>query len=128
MMNPKQFSNLYLAVWNEPNAQQRRKSIEQLWSEDVVHFTPLREVHGLSEMEQRIATNHEKYVGEGRFIFQLKAHADGHHNAIKFYWVMVPYHGGSAVAAGSTFIVFGDDGKIRLDYHFNEEPESLASR
>lgn len=121
MIDPRDFAKRYIAVWNESDAETRRKNIELIWSEDIVHFTPMRQVHGLVEMGQRIVTNYDKYVGEGRFIFKLSDHADGHHNVIKFNWVMVPHNGGLAMAAGSTFVVLDDDGRIRLDYHFNEE-------
>jgi hypothetical protein len=36
--DPKQLADRYVAVWNEPDAEQRRKMIAELWTEDSLHI------------------------------------------------------------------------------------------
>jgi hypothetical protein len=37
-MDPKELADRYVAVWIEPDTEQRRKRIAQLWAEDGVHI------------------------------------------------------------------------------------------
>jgi hypothetical protein len=38
VIDPKELADRYVAVWNEPDTQQRRKTITQLWTEDGVQI------------------------------------------------------------------------------------------
>jgi len=89
----------YVAVWNESDADHRRKGIEQLWAEDGAHFTPSLEARGYRALEARVA-------------------------GVRFNWEMVPATGGAVAAVGFEFLVLGDDGRIRLDYQFLDRPPS----
>jgi hypothetical protein len=45
VIDPKELADRYVAVWIEPDTEQRRKSITQLWAEDGVHvLEPPQEV------------------------------------------------------------------------------------
>ena len=112
----------YVAVWNEPDADRRRKGIEQLWAEDGAHFTPSLEARGYQALEARVAGAHEKWVRAGSFVFRSSGTAEAHHNGVRFNWEMVPAAGGAAAAVGFDFLVLGDDGRIRLDYQFLDRP------
>jgi hypothetical protein len=45
LIDPKELVDRYVAVWNQPDAERRRKAITQLWTEDgVQHLQPPQEV------------------------------------------------------------------------------------
>lgn len=110
----------YVALWNEPDTDLRRKEIAALWSEDGAHFTRSLAVHGYTALETRVADAHERFVRVGGFVFRPLHDADAHHNAVRFHWEMVPAAGGDAAAVGFDFLVLDDDGRIRSDYQFLE--------
>jgi hypothetical protein len=110
----------YVAVWNEPDADRRRKGIAELWVEDGAHFTPSLEARGYEALEDRVAGAHGKWVRTEGFIFRSSNNAEGHHDVVTFNWEMVPAAGGEAAAVGRDFLVLGDDGRIQLDYQFVE--------
>ena len=113
-----QLVDRYIAIWHEPDAEQRRRSVAQLWAEDGVQFLQSREVRGHKALEERVEASHEKFVKTGGFLFRRSDDAQGHHNALKFDWEMVPASGGDVVAAGTIFLLLSDDGRIRFDYQF----------
>ena len=108
----------YIAVWHEPNAELRRKRIAALWVEDGVQFTTSREIRGYKALEERVEAAHEEFVQTGGFVFRLSSDVNGHHNALKFNWEMVPAGGGEVAAAGTIFLLLSDDGRICFDYQF----------
>jgi hypothetical protein len=63
----------YVAVWNEPNAELRRKSITKLWVEDGVQFIRSREIRGYKALEERVEAVHEEFVKTGGFVFRLSS-------------------------------------------------------
>jgi hypothetical protein len=115
-----EFVDRYNRIWNESNAGKRHKGIAELWSEESIHFTESLEARGLEAIEARIFSVYEKFVGTGEFTFNSVNNPVGHHNAMRFYWEMVPTAGGKAVAAGSVFVLLDDNHRIRCDYQFNE--------
>jgi len=108
----------YIAVWHEPDAERRRKRIAELWVEDGVQFTQSREIRGYKALEERVQAAHEEFVQTGGFVFRLSSDAQGHHNALKFHWEMVPAGGGEVAATGTIFLLLSDDGRICFDYQF----------
>jgi hypothetical protein len=114
----------YVAVWNEPDAEKRRRGIAALWAEDGVHFTPSLEARGYKALEARVTGAYEKWVKEGGFVFKSSGNAETHHDGVRFNWEMVPTAGGAPAAVGFDFLVLGDDGRIRLDYQFLDRPPS----
>ena len=71
----------YLALWNEPDADRRRRMIAELWTEDGRHvlqppqeireiaaqpgigLTAILEARGYEEIEARVASAYEHWVG-----------------------------------------------------------------
>ena len=113
-----QLVDRYIAIWHEPDAEQRRRNVAQLWAEDGVQFTQSREIRGHKALEERVEAAHEKFVKTGGFIFRRSGEAQEHHHAVKFLWEMVPAGGGDVAAAGTIFLLLSDDGRIRFDYQF----------
>lgn len=118
MSDLNEFAERYIAVWNEPNAELRRKGIAELFAPDVAHYTPSQEVHGHAQLEVRIGTAYEQWVAPGEFVFRAVPGANGHHNAVRFNWEMVNVASGVAVSVGFDFIVLGTDGLIKSDHQF----------
>jgi hypothetical protein len=120
MNNINEFIDRYVAVWNEPDADRRRRSIAELWAEDGASLTQSIEARGYEALEARIASAHEQFVRTGGFIFKSMNKTESHHNVVKFNWIMVPVAGGEVAAAGVNFFILDDDGRIRCDYQFTE--------
>ena len=112
------FIDRYIVVWNEPNAELRRKSIAELWSTNATHFTPKLKAHGLEAIYKRVTDSYGKSVGKGDYLFQSANNANGHHNVVKSDWQMVSTKDGKTAAVGSVFIFLDDDGRILADYQF----------
>lgn len=108
----------YIALWNEPDAEKRNKTISELWTEDGAQFLPSQTFRGQRALIERVSSAHEEFVKAGGFLFKQLGEADALHDAVKFTWEMVPATGGAAAASGLIFLILSDDGRIRLDYQF----------
>ncbi|MGW0089157.1 hypothetical protein ACWDWS_09125 [Streptomyces sp. NPDC003328] len=132
-----QFTDRYVAVWNEPDAERRRAEVHELWSADAVHVVRppeeiLRTAEGLGfdrlvlqarghrALEFRVSRAYEEFVAPGAFVFRSRGNADRLRNMVKFGWEMVPREGGAAASAGLEILVLGPDGRIVSDYQFIE--------
>jgi hypothetical protein len=114
------FVDRYINIWNEPDAEQRRRTIRALWQEDGRHLARTIEAVGHDGIETRIANAYQKWVKEKGNLFRLRDGVDGHHDTIKLRWEMLPAAGGKVISIGFDFLVLGDDGRIRTGYQFIE--------
>jgi hypothetical protein len=136
-IDTRKLASRYVAVWNEPDAELRRKAIHDLWTEDGAHvlqappeiskaatalgFTSTTlEAHGHDELEVRVTRAYQEFVAPGEFTFKPRDNADRLHNVVKFNWEMVPSGGGEVAAAGLEILVLDRDGRIKTDYLFIE--------
>jgi hypothetical protein len=108
----------YVALWNEPNADLRRKSIEELWVPGGANYTQSMEAVGYDALETRVAKAFEAYVGSGVYRFRSVEPPVGHHNAAKVQWEMVGVADGRVASIGLEFLVLDDDGRIVSDHQF----------
>jgi hypothetical protein len=125
----------YIAMWNEPDAELRRKAIQALWSEGGTHILqPPKEMRlaaaglgfdevtlqtqGHDALEVRVTRAYQDFVAPGQFIFRPRDNADRLGNVVKFSWEMVPTAGGDPAGGGLEFLVLDDDGRIKSDYQF----------
>ena len=120
MHDARELVDRYIAVWNEPDAERRRKEIARLWSEDGAHYTKTLEARGYGALEARIASAHERFVSEGHCVFRAIDAIACHHNTVKFYWTMAPADGGDVTSVGSDVFILDADGRIRADYQYIE--------
>ena len=109
----------YVAVWNEPDAELRRRRIAELWTPDGANLTKSLEARGYEALEARVRTSHEKWVRDGGCFFR-PCDAQGNHGAVRFKWEMVSMSAGEVISVGYDFLVLADDGRIRTDYQFIE--------
>src|SRR5579871_5905120 len=95
----------YVAVWNEPDADERRARIAALWTEDGVHLAPSHEARGHGAIETRVIGAHDKWVADGGYVFRRHGPVEGHHGLVRMKWDMRPAAGGPIEAMGSHVFV-----------------------
>ena len=125
----------YLALWNEPDADRRRRMIAELWTEDGrqllqppeeirgiaaqpgIGLTAILEARGHEELEARVASAYEHWVGSEGLSFRGGDDADRLGDVVKFRWEAVAADG-ALFGAGLNFLVLAADGRIERDYTF----------
>ena len=125
----------YLALWNEPDADRRRRMIAELWREDGMHIlqppqeiraiaaqpgiamTAILKAQGYEDIEARAASVYEHWVGSEGLTFRGRDDAEQLADIVKFHWEAVSKDG-EAVAVGLHFLVLAADGRIERDYTF----------
>jgi hypothetical protein len=123
----------YIALWNEPDAEQRRKAIERVWAEGGVHVLhppqEIREVaaglgfdsttleaRGHDEIELRVTRSYDRFVGPGTFFFRPGSDAVRLRDVVKFSWETV--RGQEVAGGGLVVLVLDEDGRVSADYMF----------
>ena len=125
----------YLALWNEPDADRRRRMIAELWTEGGRHIlqppqdirgiaaqpgiglTAILEARGHEEIEARAASAYEHWVGSEGLSFRGRDDAERLGDVVKFHWEAVDTQG-EAFGVGLNFLVLAADGRIERDYTF----------
>jgi hypothetical protein len=131
-----QLADRYLAVWNEPDPEVRRTSVEQLWTEDGLHLLePPEEIvkrateigvtaslaaRGHDELFTRVTRAYDEFVAPGQYEFRRHGDAAALQDMVKLRWAMVPAGGGEVLAVGIDLLLLGPDGRIVSDYQFIE--------
>jgi hypothetical protein len=134
-MTETQLAEKYMALWNEPDAGERRRMIAELWTEDGRHIlqppqeireiaaqpgiglTATLEARGYEAIEARAASAYEHWVGSEGLSFRGRDDADRLGDAVKFHWEAVGKDD-QVVAVGLNFLLVGADGRIVRDYTF----------
>jgi hypothetical protein len=130
-----EFAQKYLALWNEPDADRRRRTIAELWTEDGRHIlqppqeiraiaarpglamTAILQARGYQEIEARAASVYEHWVGSEGLTFRGRDDAERLGDVVKFHWEAVA-KGGELFAVGLVLFVVAADGRIERDYTF----------
>jgi hypothetical protein len=121
MTNLDDFITQYVATWNEPDPDVRRKWISSIWSEHASLYNGIKEYHGHTGIEQAVKRSYDLFGSRG-FLFRPRAEPVSHHGAIRFAWEMITAADGEVDSLGTQFLILDDDGRIRLDYQFIEKP------
>ena len=132
-----ELAETYFALWNEPDADRRRRMIAELWTEDGRHIlqppqeirhiaaqrgiglTAILEARGHEEIEARVASAYEHWVGSEGLSFRGRDDAERLGDVVKFHWEAVDKDG-EAFGVGLNFLVLAADGRIERDYTFVE--------
>jgi hypothetical protein len=135
MTDPQALSENYMALWNEPDADRRRRMIAELWTEDGRHIlqppqeirevaaqpgiglTAILEARGYAELEARAASAYEHWVASEGLSFRGRDDADRLGDVVKFHWEAVAKDD-ELFAVGLSFLVLAADGRIERDYTF----------
>jgi hypothetical protein len=131
-----ELADRYVAIWNEPDAEIRRKAVAELWTEDGVHLleppeeivkraeeigvTATLEARGHEELVRRVARAYDEFVKPGQLEFQRHGEVAVLRDMVKLRWAMVPAGGGDALAIGIDLLLLAPDGRIITDYQFIE--------
>jgi hypothetical protein len=125
----------YLALWNEPDPDRRRRMIAELWTENGKHIlqppqeiraiaaqpglgmTAILQARGYAEIEARAASAYEHWIGSEGLSFRGRDDAEGLADVVKFHWEAVAKDG-EVIAVGLNFLVIAADGRIERDYTF----------
>jgi hypothetical protein len=125
----------YLALWNEPDADRRRRMIAELWTPDGRHIlqppeeiraiaarpgialTAILEARGYEEIQARVASAYEHWVGSEGLSFRGRDDAERLGDVVKFHWEAVTKDG-EVFGVGLNFLVLAADGRIERDYTF----------
>jgi hypothetical protein len=126
----------YVAVWNEPDAETRRKAVQELWTEDGLHLleppeeivkraeelgvTATLEARGHEELVRRVTRAYDEFVAPGQFVFRPHGEAKALHDMVKLRWAMLPAGGDEVLAVGIDLLLLAPDGRIHTDYMFIE--------
>ena len=134
-MTATQLAKTYLALWNEPDADRRRRTIAELWTADGRHIlqppqeirdiaaqpgialTAILEARGHEEIEARATSAYEHWVGSEGLSFRGRDAAERLGDVVQFHWEAVAQDG-QVFAVGLVFLVLTADGRIERDYTF----------
>ncbi|WP_225848280.1 hypothetical protein [Streptomyces sp. HPF1205] len=125
----------YIAQWTEPDAAERRASIERLWAENGTHVLhPPQDIRtaaaalgfdhttlvaqGHDAIETRVTRSYERFVAKEGFTFRPSGDAVRLHDVVKFTWEAVSTESGDVMGGGLEVLVLDDDGRIKTDYMF----------
>ena len=130
-----ELADRYVALWNEPDADRRRRTIAELWTKDARHvvqppqeiraiatqpgigLTAILEARGHQEIEARVASAYEHWVGSEGLSFRRRDDAEQLADVLKFHWEALDKDS-ELVAGGLHVLVLAADGRIERDYTF----------
>jgi hypothetical protein len=130
-----ELAETYVALWNESDADRRRRSIARLWAQDGRHIlqppeeirviaaqpgiamSAILEARGYEAIEARAASVYEHWVDSEGFSFRGRDDAERLGDVVKFHWEAVA-EDGELFAVGLSFLVLAGDGRIERDYTF----------
>jgi hypothetical protein len=118
MFDAQTLADRYVAVWNERDAESRRRAIAALWVPDGEHYVGSREARGYEALEKRVLGSHEKFVRDAGNRFRAAPDARRLRDVVTFYWDMLPADGETVLARGLEFLIVNDEGRILIDYQF----------
>jgi hypothetical protein len=125
----------YIELWNEPDADRRRRMIAELWAPDGRHvlqppqeiraiaaqpgiaLTAILEAQGHEQIETRATSVYEHWVGSEGMRFRGRDDADRLDDVVKLHWEGVAQDG-TVAAVGLSILVLAADGRIARDYTF----------
>ena len=125
----------YVALWNESDADRRRRTIAELWTEEGRHIlqppeemraiaaqpgiamTAVLEAQGHEQIEARATSVYEHWVGSEGLTFRGRDDADRLGDVVKLHWEAVAKDG-TVFAVGLSVLVLAPDGRIERDYTF----------
>ncbi len=130
-----ELARTYVALWNEPDADRRRRMIARLWAEDGRHvlqppqeiveiaaqpgiaMTAILEAQGHEAIEARASSVYEHWVGSEGLSFRGRDDADRLGDVVKLHWEAVA-RDGTVFAVGLSVLILAADGRITRDYTF----------
>jgi len=130
-----ELADRYIALWNDRDAERRRRTIAELWTQDARHFvqppqeiraiaaqpgiglTAILEARGHHEIEARVTRAYEHWVASEGVSFRRRDDAERLGDVLKFQWEGLDKDG-ELFAVGLHVLVLSADGRIERDYTF----------
>jgi hypothetical protein len=98
----------YIDAFNAVDADERKKLVADLFSEDVSYIDPMAAVAGHDGVDAFIAGAHAQFPG---WVFTLVGPVDGHGGQARFGWSLGP-EGEEPPVLGFDVVVVDEDGRI----------------
>jgi hypothetical protein len=73
----------YIAMWNETDAERRRRLIAQVWTEGATYLDPALQAEGHAGIDAMVKSVHERFPGHR---FRRTGDVDAHHDCVRFAW------------------------------------------
>lgn len=99
----------YVDIWNTTDDERRRKLIAELFAPDATYTDPLGAVACHEGIDGFIAGAQEQFAG---MVFSLGENVDGHHDLVRFQWLLGAPGDEEPLVIGFDVIRIGDDGRI----------------
>jgi hypothetical protein len=130
-----QLADLYMALWNEPDADRRRRMIAGLWTKDgsqilqppqemreiaaspAIGRAATLEARGHSELQAWATMSCEHWVGSKGLSFRARDDTQRLGDVVKFHWDAVA-DDGSTAKVGLNVLALAADGRVRRNYTF----------
>jgi hypothetical protein len=114
-----EFTDRYLAVFNEGDADIQRKRLIELWAPDATYVGEQSVKYGHTDILTSIRELHHADASSELVMAAGKA-SDAHHNFVTFRWQIENRRSGAVAGAGSELVILDESGRIRIDYQFIE--------
>ncbi|MFJ4656912.1 hypothetical protein ACIP5Y_37090 [Nocardia sp. NPDC088792] len=112
----------YTALWNEPDAELRRRAIAELWTADGVEYVEGARFTGHDELDTRVAEAYNAFVADGRYRAANAADAHRHDDLLTFTIQLIGVETGEIAWAARIFLLLDAEDKIREDYQLTVQP------
>ncbi|WP_327113234.1 hypothetical protein OHB12_30965 [Nocardia sp. NBC_01730] len=131
------FTDRYVAMWNEPDAEIRHKRVRELWAVDGAQVLvdppqalrealtalsfpiPTVEIRGYEALDRRVGRAYEMFIAPGEHMFtpsgptvRLSA------NLIGLSWRMVTREDRAVAGGGYDVVALDGEGRIRWDHQY----------
>jgi hypothetical protein len=122
MFRRNQIVDRFVAMWNERDPDLRRKAIEEVYAPDAEYLMFAQDpLIGYDAIAAQIDYAHNLYYDQG-YEFKPSNNAEGHHNLVRFTWVLTHQETGDLFRNGAELFVLAPDGRIQHDYQFLLKP------
>jgi hypothetical protein len=105
----------YVRVWNLTSDEERRAEVEAIWAPGVVQCTP---ENRHDDLYRRVTDAHRELVADGKHRFVGSGTVHAHHGSAAFTVDMIATGTGERAWQGLIFLLFDDEGRVRLDYQY----------
>ncbi|WP_406271244.1 hypothetical protein OH799_30355 [Nocardia sp. NBC_00881] len=131
------FTDRYIAMWNEPDAEIRHKQIRELWAVDGAQVLvdppqamrealaalsfpiPTVEIRGYEALDRRVDRAYEMFVAPGAHVFAPSGQAVRlSANVMGLAWRMVNKADGAVAGGGYDVVALDGEGRIRWDHQY----------
>jgi hypothetical protein len=133
----KQLIDRWIAQWNEPRPDERRRLIREMWAEGGYQVmvnppqgiretaaqygvpAPSIEIRGHDALYARVTRAYEMFIADGEYGFEQQGEVVRHAGAaVALSWVMRSRADGSIVGSGLDVLTFGPGGLVSTDHQF----------